>query len=411
MRDDVKVVPYADMSPELRAMIAYEGNHALDTQCPYNDFARVQRETPVVRWEMGVGFFTMADIVAAGNHPSLVSAEPNSGEAFGMGSAEPLIPLHIDGDLHRRYRKLIDPLLAPRKVAGLEEGFRQMTDEIIDGFIDRGRVEFFSEFADPLPARMFMQLFGAPAEDLAFFVERKDAILKAEGATMQEREVVGRAAGDGLRARLREIVAERRSGAADGSDLIAEFLTWEIDGDRLTDDDIVNIMHLFVIAGLDTVASTISCLIAWLAGHPEERHRVMADPALVAPMVEELMRLESPVPSSGVRWAIEDCEINGVPVNKGEMVYLCWGAGNVDPAVFTDPLTVDFHREANRHIAFAAGRHRCLGSHLARLELRCAIDQFHRRVADYEIAPGEEVQYKFEGVRHASHLPLVFTPR
>jgi cytochrome P450 len=411
VRDDVTVMSYSDMSPELRAMIAYEGNHALDTRCPYHDFARVQRETPVVRWEMGVGFFTMADIVAAGNHPSLVSADPTTGEAFGMGSAEPLIPLHIDGDMHRRYRKLIDPLLAPRKVAPLEDGFRKMTDEIIDGFVDRGRVEFFSEFADPLPARMFMQLFGAPADDLQVFVEMKDAILKAEGTTLQEREVIGRAAGDRLRVRLHEILDERRSHATSGADLIAQFLTWELDGDSLTDDDIVNVMHLFVIAGLDTVASSISCLIAWLAAHPEQRRQVIADPALVAPMVEEVMRLESPVPSSGVRWATEDCEVNGVPVKQNEMVYLCWAAGNVDPAVFTDPLQVDFHREANRHIAFAAGRHRCLGSHLARLELRCAIDQFHRRVADYEIAPGEEVRYKFEGVRHASYLPLVFTPR
>lgn len=410
MRDDVVTIPYAEMSPELRAMIAYEANRALDTECPYRDIAKLQAEAPVVRWEMGVGFFTMADIVAAGNHPQLISTEPHTGEAYGMGSAEPLIPLHIDGDIHRRYRKLIDPLLAPKKVALLEDTFRALTDEIIDGFIDRGRVEFFSEFADPLPGRMFMRLFGAE-DDLEFFVAQKDAILKAEGATLQDREVVGRQAGEVMRVRLREIVAERRAESEPRDDLIGQFLTWELEGDRLTDDDVVNIMHLFVIAGLDTVASSISCLVAWLAKHPAERRRVIDDPSLVVPMVEELMRLESPVPSSGVRWATEDIEINGVPVKQHEMVYLAWAAGNIDPDVFPDPLEAKFDREANRHIAFAAGRHRCLGSHLARLELRCAIDQWHRRVSDYEIAPGEEVEYKFEGVRHASHLPLVFTPR
>jgi cytochrome P450 len=257
---------------------------------------------------------------------------------------------------------------------------------------------------------MFMRLFGAE-DDLEFFVAQKDAILKAEGATLQDREVVGRAAGDVMRARLREIVAERRAEAEPRDDLIGQFLTWELEGDRLTDDDVVNIMHLFVIAGLDTVASSISCLVAWLAKHPAERQQVMDDPSLVTPMVEELMRLESPVPSSGVRWATEDIEINGVPVKQHEMVYLAWAAGNIDPDVFPDPLEAKFDREANRHIAFAAGRHRCLGSHLARLELRCAVDQWHRRVSDYEVAPGEEVEYKFEGVRHASYLPLVFTPR
>jgi cytochrome P450 len=411
VRDDVRTILYADMTPELRAMIAYEGNQALDHECPYRDFAKVRAESPVVRWEQGVGFFKMADIVAAGNHPHLVSTEPHTGESYGMGSVEPLIPLHIDGDIHRRYRRLIDPLLAPRKVALLEDGFRKMTDHIIDGFIERGQVEFFSEFADPLPARMFMQLFGAPEEDLKFFVQKKDEILKAEGTTLPEREMKGRVAGNQLRDRLREIVAERRAAPEPSNDLISEFLTWELDGDRLSDDDVINVMHLFVIAGLDTVASSISCIIAWLAKHPNERRQVMDQPSLVAPMVEELMRLESPVPSSGVRWATEDIEINGVPVKQHEMVYLAWASGNIDPEVFPDPLQVKFDRESNRHIAFAAGRHRCLGSHLARLELRCAIDQFHRRVRDYAVAPGEEVGYKFEGVRHASYLPLVFSAR
>jgi cytochrome P450 len=214
-----------------------------------------------------------------------------------------------------------------------------------------------------------------------------------------------------MRARLREILDERRAHPSKADDLINTFLTWEVDGHSLSDDDIVNIMHLMVIAGLDTVTSSISCIIGWLAQHPEARHRVMADTSLVGPMVEEVMRYESPVPSGGGRWATEDIEVNGIPVKKGDMLYLCWAAGNLDPDVFADPMTVDIEREENRHIVFAAGRHRCLGSHLARVELRSAIDQFHQRVSDYEIAPGEDPRYVFEGVRHASYLPLVFTPR
>ena len=411
MRDDIKNIPAGEMSAELRAMILYESNHAMDTKCPYRDIARVAEESPVVRWEMGIGFFKMDDIVAVANHPLLVSTNPETGEPMGMGSHEPLIPLHLDGDIHRHFRKLLDPIFAPRNMAKLEDGFRALADAEIDKFINDGQVELYSQYSIPLPAKMFMQIFGAPAEDLAFFTEMKDAILAPYEVDMFERERIARGFGDKLRVRLHQLVKERREDATERDDLISQFLTWEVDGDRLSDDEIVNVMHLFVIAGLDTVTSSISCIIGWLAQHPEERRRVMADPSMIPAVVEELMRLESPVMSSGVRWATDDFEVNDVPIKKGDMIYMAWAAGNVDPAVFKDPLEANFDREANRHIAFAAGRHRCLGSHLARLELRMAVEQFHRRVSDYEVTPGEDVHYKFEGVRRAEHLPITFTKR
>jgi cytochrome P450 len=410
LRNDITDISMAEMTPLQRALIAYEGNHELDTECPMTAIGRIAAETPVIRWDMGVALFTMADIVAAGNHPALVSANPVTHEPFGMGSSEPLIPLHLDGELHRHYRKLLDPLFAPKRMTVLEDRFRELTDDIIDRFIDDAQVDFYREFAAVLPGTMFMQLFGAPMEDFQFYVEMKDRILEADG-DMETRERRGREAGDLLRARLRELIDRRRADDTAHDDLIAAFMTLEIDGHRLSDDDIVNVMHLFVIAGLDTVTSSISLMISWLARHPDERRILIDDPSRVAPMVEELMRYESPVPSSGVRWAIEDTEINGIPVKQGDMVYLCWAAGNLDPAVFDDPHEVKLDRQGNRHIGFAAGRHRCLGSHLARLELRCAIDQWHRRVSDYEIVPGEQPSYVFDGVRSAKRLPLAFTKR
>ncbi len=149
-------------------------------------------------------------------------------------------------------------------------------------------------------------------------------------------------------------------------DWIGRFMTFEVEGERLSDDDLVNIMHLFTIAGLDTVTSALSCMIARFATHPEERRRVVADPALLPAAIEELMRFESPVPGGGARWAVEDTEVNGVAVRAGEMVYLCWATANVDPRAFEHPLDVEPDRSPNRHIAFTAGTHRCLGSHLAR---------------------------------------------
>ncbi|CAB4364138.1 MAG: cytochrome P450 [Actinobacteria bacterium] len=411
MTDRAVHIPFAEMDPTMRSLLTYENNGAMDVACPWAGLVDIVRDTPVVRWDMGVGFFSMADVVAVGNHPAVVSANPVTHETMGMGSREPLIPLHLDGDAHRHYRKLIDPLLAPRQVALYEEGFRRLADELIDGFIADGEVDLQTRYAIPLPATMFMQIFGAPMEDLQFFIEMKDNILKAEGLTLEEREIEGRLSGDRLRVRLREILAERRAAGTHQDDLITKFMTWELDGHRFSDDDIVNVMHLFVIAGLDTVTSSIGCLVGWLATHPVHRQQLFDDPALIPHAVEELMRYQSPVNVGGPRWATEDFEVNGVSVKQGDMLLLGWWTANLDPAVFTDPLTVDFTREANRHAAYAAGRHRCLGSHLARLELRVAIEQFHRRVTDYSLAPGADPQYKWEGVRAPATLPIVFSAR
>jgi cytochrome P450 len=303
---------------------------------------------------------------------------------------------------------LLDPLFAPKRMAALEPEIRKLADELIDGFIAAGDVEFHEAFCVPLPTTIFLRQFGLPLEDTQFLISMKDRILKNEGTTIEEKEEIGVAAGLEMRAVLEARLAERRASSARRDDLLDQFTHFELDGDRLSDSDVVNIMHLFTIAGLDTVTSTLSCIIAWFATHAEERRRVIADPSLLGAAIEEIMRFESPVPSSGARWAAVDTEVNGVSVKQGELIYLCWAAGNLDPDSFTAPLDVDIDRQHNRHIAFAAGNHRCLGSHLARVELRSAIDQFHRRVTDYWVADGQEIVFEFAGVRQAKVLPLRF---
>jgi cytochrome P450 len=205
-------------------------------------------------------------------------------------------------------------------------------------------------------------------------------------------------------------LAERRTETERRDDLLDSFMHFQVDGHGLNDSEIVNLMHMFTIAGLDTVTSSLSCILAWLAKHPDQRRHLVANPDDLAKAIEEIMRYESPVPSGGGRWAAQDTEINGVPVKKGDMVYLCWASANLDPATFDAPFVADIEREHNPHIAFAAGFHRCLGSHLARAELRAAVDQFHRRIPDYWITEGDEVGYQFAGVRQARHLPVSFHP-
>ncbi len=408
MRPDVVDVPFESMTPVQRALIAYEGNGALDVAEPQSLIDEVRRATPVLRWEMGVGFFLMDDIVAAGRNPALLSYSP--GTPTGMGSAEPLIPLHLSGDAHRHYRRLLDPLFAPKKMALLEPEIRTLANELIDGFIERDEVELHAAFCVPLPSTIFLTLFGMPLDDMDQLIEFKDRILKNGAASFEEREVLGLAAGRELDELLAHRLAERRSSRARHDDLLDQFMHFEVDGHSLTDGEVVNIMHMFTIAGLDTVTSSLSCILAWFGTHPDERRRVIADADLLGPAIEEILRFESPVPSSGVRFASADTEVNGVAVKQGDLVYLCWASANLDATAIDNPLQVDLDRVDNRHIAFAAGVHRCLGSHLARNELRVAIDQLHRRVADYWVPDGGSVEYEFAGVRQARSLPVAFTP-
>ncbi len=408
MRSDITEIPYEQMTPQLRALVAYEPNGALDVEEPQLDIERIRSESPVVRWELGLGLFAMEDVVSAARNPALVSTNPETGMPFGMGSLDPLIPLHFDGEIHRRYRRLIDPLFAPRKMALLEPSIRKLADELIDAFIDDGRADLHEKYCVPLPSTVFLTMFGMPLEDTPTLIGFKDRILKNEGATMDEKERLGIAAGREMRVHLRTRLEERRSSGIRADDLLDAFMHFEVDGERFDDDEVVNIMHMFTIAGLDTVTSSLSCLLAWFATHPEQRRRLVADPAGLPAAIEELMRFESPVPSSGARWATEDTEINGIPVRKGDLVYLCWASANLDPSTFDSPLQVDVERADNRHIAFATGFHRCLGSHLARSELRVAVDQFHRRIPEYSVADGEKIQYEFAGVRQAKYLPVSF---
>ena len=408
MRSDVVEIKFEDMSAELRALICYEPNGSLNIEAPQVAIDEVRRSSPVVRWEMGVGFFEMADVVAAARNPDLVATEPTTGEPFGMGTAMPLIPLHLDGEIHRHYRRLLDPLFAPKKMVLLEGQIRGLADQLIDRFVDDGHAELHSALCVPLPSIIFLTLFGMPLADLEFLNEKKNRILKNEGASMMEMEAIGRAAGLELDAHLRRRLDERRAEPSRRDDLLDSFMYFQVDGHGLNDDEIVNLMHMFTIAGLDTVTSSLSCILAWLATHPDERRRLVANPDELPRAIEEIMRSESPVPSGGGRWALRDTDVNGVAVRKGEMVYLCWGSANLDPAAFTCPLETDLQREANAHIAFAAGFHRCLGSHLARAELRVAIDQFHRRIPEYSISEGDKIEYELAGVRQAKRVPITF---
>ena len=166
--------------------------------------------------------------------------------------------------------------------------------------------------------------------------------------------------------------------------------------------------YLFLIAGLDTVTDSLDCFFALLAQEPEHRRLLVDDESVIPSAVEELLRWESPVPAVPRR-TVQDVEIAGCPIKAGEQVMLLIGSANTDHDAHPGLDSLDLTRSPNPHLAFGGGVHRCLGSHLARLELRVALREFHRIIPDYELAPGTELEYT-PGLRSLHTLPLVFDP-
>ena len=327
-----------------------------------------------------------------------------------LGNIRPLIPLMIDPPMHVKYRRVLDPLFAPKKMALLEDEVVTLVDELVDRFAARGSCDFHEEFAVPLPCTVFLRLMGLPLEDLDLFLAWKDDIIRPPGLTMDEQAPHRAKAGLAVYDYFGAEVARRRALAPEDvpEDLLSQIMAGEIDGVPLTDDEVLDICFLFIIAGLDTVTDSLDCFFAYLAQEPDQRRLLVEDESAIPSAVEELLRWESPVPAVP-RVATEDVVFDGCPVSKGEQVMLLLGSANTDDAAHPGVDTVDLRRNPNPHLAFGGGVHRCLGSHLARVELRVALREFHRRIPDYHLKPGTVLQYT-PGLRSLTTLPLVFGP-
>ena len=309
-----------------------------------------------------------------------------------LGNVRPLIPLSVDPPDHAKYRKVLDPLFAPKRMDAIEDDIAARFNRFLDSFADRGHCHFTDELAVPFPSAVFLGLMGLPWEELPTFLRMKDGIIrpKSESGTPEDNAQVQRDTAQDIYAFFDDILDERAK--APNDDILSHFLAAEIDGQKLTRDEILDICFLFLIAGLDTVTDSLTCFFAYLAQHPEHQRAIAADPSIIPAAVEELLRWESPV--AGVpRFVTVETEIGGCPVHVGDSVMVNVGAANVDPAAFPDGFDVRFDRDVNPHIAFGGGVHRCLGSHLARRELRVAMREWHQRIPEYQLKPGIELEY------------------
>jgi cytochrome P450 len=334
-------------------------------------------------------------------HPDVFSSGI---DAVHIGQVRPLIPLQIDPPEHRTYRKLLDPIFAPKQVARLEDRTRELVRGFIAPVASEGRCNFHATVAEPLPTTVFLQILGLPVERAREFIELKDGIIRPPVRTPEERSAHVKEVGQRIYAVLQEAVDERRARRA--GDVLSMFLDAEVDGHRLSNDAVLDIGYLFFLAGLDTVTASLDCMVAYLAQHPDHREQLVRDPSLIQHAIEEMLRWETPV-QGVVRVTTADTEVAGCPVAEGTVVTALLASANTDGGAWPDPDIVDFGREENRHVAFGGGAHRCLGSHLARMELRVALEEWHRAIPSYRIADGVDLRYS-PGLRSVENLELTW---
>jgi cytochrome P450 len=342
-----------------------------------------------------------ADVVTVLRSPDIFSSRF---DAVHIGQVRPLIPLQIDPPDHAKYRKLLDPLFAPRRIALLEDRTRALVSDLVDAVADDGGCNYHAAVSEPLPSTVFLELLGLPVSRAAEFIALKDGIIRPPAPTPEERSAMVDAAGAQIYAVLQEVLDQRLEAPRD--DFISDFLDAEVDGERLTPEEVIDICYLFFLAGLDTVTASLDCMMARLALHPAERRRLADDPSVIPHAVEEMLRWETPV-TAVVRVTTQDTELSGCPIAADQVVSVMLGAANTDERAWDEAESVDIDRRVNKHLAFGGGVHRCLGSHLARMELRVVLEEWHARIPEYRVPEGVELDYS-PGLRQIADLPLVW---
>lgn len=322
------------------------------------------------------------------------------------------IPIELDPPEHTGYRLALQPLFSPTRMKALEGDIRAVVNELIDGFADKGEAEFISAFAHELPTRVFLALMDWPIEDAPVFTDATDIILTGiPGATEEEsNQARGQAAFQMLGYFQKMIDQRRREPGADvTSQLIHTEFALEGGTRPLTDEELNRMFFLLLIAGLHTVQGSLAWSIVHLANNPAQRRQIIEDESVIPTAVEEILRIEAAVVPG--RRATRATELGGVPIAEGDQLILMLCSANRDGAEFEDPAGLDIGRFPNRHLSFGAGAHRCIGSHLARIELGLALEEIHRRIPDYALVESDPPVMHASQVRGCTRLPIVFTPR
>jgi cytochrome P450 len=316
----------------------------------------------------------------------------NDNEAFSSAVPAPRNWfIFTDPPAHSKQRALISRAFTPRMLVELEPLIRDLSRQLLDVALQRGEMDFAAEFAVPLPIQVIATMIGIPARDWAQFKDWSDAILKlsyarAGGVEAQEAQREFQRATAEMGPYVTEMARERR--AAPRNDLFTRLIEAEVDGERLSHEELLGFFQLLIVAGQETTTNLINNAIVCFLDHPEQLALLRRSPELLPSAIEEVLRYRSPF-QWVMRTPLRDIEMHGKTIPAGKLVLAMIGSANRDPKLFKDADRFDITRNPNPHIAFGHGIHSCLGAALARMEARIALTDFLARVKDFKRVSNE----------------------
>ncbi|MBU6215144.1 MAG: cytochrome P450 [Acidobacteria bacterium] len=382
---------------------------------PYPTYRRLRAEAPVYRNDE-LGFWALsrhADVTAAFRDSTRfssrhgVSLDP---AASGPHAHRTMSFLAMDPPRHTRMRALVSRGFTPRRVVELEDRIRALTVHHLEAAIEQGSFDFVGDFAGLLPMDVISELMGVPPADRAELRRLADLLVHREEG-VQDVPRAGVEAALVLAGYYADMISQRRSQRTD--DLTSALIDAEIDGDRLTDDEITAFLFLMVVAGNETTTKLLANAWYWAWRTPEAKELAFGQDPDEAPIdgwVEETLRYDASTQML-TRLVTEPVELHGTVLQEGDTALLLVGSANRDEAVFEEPDSYDLTRDPSSLVSFGVGRHFCLGASLARLETRICLEELVRRIADYEIDAAAAERFHSINVRGFAHLPTTVVAR
>ncbi|WP_433203972.1 cytochrome P450 family protein [Nocardia sp. CA-107356] len=376
---------------------------------PYAFYAELRTEGPVHAIELssGVRAWLVVDLDAAREvlrHPA-IRKDPHTdagrrarglpADDTGVGVVNTRISYHLlntDPPGHARLRRLVVPAFAPARIEALAPRVRAIADELLDRMAadDVGRVDLLSEYAFPLPITVICELLGVPVADRAEFREWSRIIVELSTATQDEI----RHATDAIADYFERLIEQRRAEGL-GEDLISDLIAASADGDRLTDDELISMVFLILVAGHETTVNLIGNTVLALLSDPARYRALHGNPEDVPALIEEMLRYDGPVNIATLRYTTAPLTLGDTEIPADEMVLVALSSANHDERHFSSAADFDPQRPASGHLAFGHGIHFCLGAGLARLEARIAITRLVERCPDLRLAAdGGELRWR-----------------
>jgi cholest-4-en-3-one 26-monooxygenase len=353
----------------------------------YHDLEQISRDPRVFSSEWGITLFDVDD---------------------SQLEQQRMMMLMMDPPRHTKQRLLVNKGFTPRMIEQLHDRIRQAAVDIIDNIAERGECDFVVDVAAELPLQVIAEMMGVPQTDRHNMFEWSNRLIGSQDPEYAVSTEDATGAAIEMFAYANELAAAKR--ANPGDDIVSTLLAAEVNGERLTDVEFDLFFELLAVAGNETTRNLISHGMLALAENPDQRDLLLADPSLLPSAVDEMLRYASPVMYMR-RTARADIELHGQQIKEGDKIALWYIAANHDPEVFADPHRFDIRRSPNDYLAFGGGGpHFCLGSHLAKLEIRVMFEELLARLPDMELnGPVQRLRSNF--INGIKHMPVRFTPR